>query len=62
MTILPDIARPDGASRRPLIIAIVVIAAMTLLRIVYAGTIELRTIVRRVSCCAACRTFCREGS
>jgi 4-amino-4-deoxy-L-arabinose transferase-like glycosyltransferase len=43
VTTIPDIAKPDSASRRPLIIAIVVIAAMTLLRIVYAAGIELRT-------------------
>ncbi|BBO03070.1 glycosyltransferase family 39 protein [Bradyrhizobium ottawaense] len=34
---------PRGAARRPLVIAVLVIAAMTLLRIVYAGAIELRT-------------------
>src|SRR4029079_4888964 len=40
----PDIAaRPDGAARRLLIATAVVVAAMTLLRIVYAGALELRT-------------------
>ncbi|HEV2160188.1 glycosyltransferase family 39 protein [Bradyrhizobium sp.] len=34
---------PGGAARRPLVIAVLVIAAMTLLRIVYASVIELRT-------------------
>jgi 4-amino-4-deoxy-L-arabinose transferase-like glycosyltransferase len=44
VTTAPDIAaRPGSASRRPLIIAAMVIAAMTALRIVYAGAIELRT-------------------
>lgn len=44
MTIAPDITvKPDGASRRPLIMAVLVIAAMTVLRIVYASAIELRT-------------------
>ncbi|MES1150165.1 MAG: glycosyltransferase family 39 protein, partial [Bradyrhizobium guangdongense] len=36
-------AQPDGAARRSLIIAVLVIAAMTLLRIIYASVIELRT-------------------
>ncbi|GLR91566.1 glycosyltransferase family 39 protein [Bradyrhizobium iriomotense] len=36
-------AKPDGAARRHLIIAALVIAAMTALRIVYASTLELRT-------------------
>ncbi len=44
MTIAPDITvKPDGASRRPLAVAALVIAAMTVLRIVYASAIELRT-------------------
>lgn len=44
MTIAPDITvKPDGASRRPLVMAVLVIAAMTVLRIVYASAIELRT-------------------
>lgn len=44
MTIAPDITvKPDGASRRPLVMAALVIAAMTVLRIVYASAIELRT-------------------
>lgn len=44
MTIAPDIiVKPDGASRRPLVMAALVIAAMTVLRIVYASAIELRT-------------------
>lgn len=44
MTIAPDITvKPDGASRRPLVMAALVIAAMTVLRIVYASGIELRT-------------------
>lgn len=44
VTIAPDIsAKPDGAARRPLVMAVLVIAAMTLLRIVYASAIELRT-------------------
>lgn len=44
MTIAPDITvKPDGASRRPLVVAALVIAAMTVLRIVYASAIELRT-------------------
>ena len=44
VTIAPDITvKPDGASRRPLVIAALVIAAMTVLRIVYASAIELRT-------------------
>lgn len=44
MTIAPDIsAKPDGAGRRLILMAVVVIAAMTLLRIVYASAIELRT-------------------
>ncbi|TPQ35143.1 glycosyltransferase [Bradyrhizobium guangdongense] len=36
-------APPDAAARRSLVIAVAVIAAMTLLRIVYAGVVELRT-------------------
>jgi 4-amino-4-deoxy-L-arabinose transferase-like glycosyltransferase len=44
VTIAPDITvKPDGASRRPLVVAALVIAAMTVLRIVYASAIELRT-------------------
>ncbi len=44
MTIAPDIAvKPDGTSRRPLVGAALVIAAMTVLRIVYASAIGLRT-------------------
>jgi 4-amino-4-deoxy-L-arabinose transferase-like glycosyltransferase len=44
VTTVPDIAaKPDRAARRPLIIAAIVISAMTLLRIVYASAIELRT-------------------
>lgn len=44
MTIAPDITvKPDGALRRPLVIAVLVIAAMTVLRIIYASAIELRT-------------------
>ena len=44
MTIAPDITvKPDGASRRLLVVAALVIAAMTVLRIVYASAIELRT-------------------
>lgn len=40
----PDIAaRPHVASRRPLLIAAIVIAAMTVLRMVYASALELRT-------------------
>ncbi|MEK9284461.1 MULTISPECIES: glycosyltransferase family 39 protein [unclassified Bradyrhizobium] len=35
--------KPDGAARRALVTAALVIAAMTLLRIVYASAIELRT-------------------
>ncbi|WP_228748180.1 glycosyltransferase family 39 protein [Bradyrhizobium sp. BR 10289] len=34
---------PAGTARRPFVIAVLVIAAMTLLRIVYASSIELRT-------------------
>lgn len=44
MTIAPDITvKPNSASRRPLVVAALVIAAMTGLRIVYACAIELRT-------------------
>jgi 4-amino-4-deoxy-L-arabinose transferase-like glycosyltransferase len=44
VTTAPDITMPPGgAARRPLVIAVLVIAAMTLLRIVYASVIELRT-------------------
>ncbi|RXH12520.1 glycosyltransferase [Bradyrhizobium guangzhouense] len=44
VTLALDItAKPDGASRRPLVVAALVIAAMTVLRIVYASSIELRT-------------------
>ena len=44
MTIAPDISKkPDGAERRLILAAVLVIAAMTLLRIVYASALELRT-------------------
>ncbi|QAU41542.1 glycosyltransferase [Bradyrhizobium guangdongense] len=44
VTIAPDISvKPHDASRRPLVVAALVIAAMTVLRIVYASAIELRT-------------------
>ena len=44
VTIAPDMTvKPDGASRRLLVVAALVIAAMTVLRIVYASAIELRT-------------------
>ncbi|MEY9393725.1 4-amino-4-deoxy-L-arabinose transferase-like glycosyltransferase [Bradyrhizobium japonicum] len=44
VTTAPDITvSPAGAARRPLVMAVLVIAAMTLLRIVYASAIELRT-------------------
>lgn len=44
VTTAPDKTAPSGsAARRPLVIAVLVIAAMTLLRIVYASGIELRT-------------------
>lgn len=44
MTIAPDITvKPSGTARRPLVVAALVIAAMTVLRIVYASAIELRT-------------------
>ena len=44
MTTAPDItAKPGGDARRHLIIAALVIAAMTGLRIVYASMLELRT-------------------
>ena len=44
VTIAPDITvKPNDASRRPLVLAALVIAAMTVLRIVYASAIELRT-------------------
>jgi 4-amino-4-deoxy-L-arabinose transferase-like glycosyltransferase len=44
VTIAPDISvKPDGAERRLIRVAVAVIAAMTLLRIVYASAIELRT-------------------
>ncbi len=44
-TILPEFARAkaDHSARRPLILAIIVIAAMTALRIAYASLIDLRT-------------------
>jgi 4-amino-4-deoxy-L-arabinose transferase-like glycosyltransferase len=44
-TILPELARgkADHSARRPLILAVIVIAAMTALRIAYACLIELRT-------------------
>ncbi|WGD56518.1 glycosyltransferase family 39 protein [Bradyrhizobium sp. CB1650] len=35
--------KPDGAARRAFVVAALVIAAMTLLRIIYASAIELRT-------------------
>jgi 4-amino-4-deoxy-L-arabinose transferase-like glycosyltransferase len=44
VTTAPDITMPPaGAAHRPLVIAALVIAAMTVLRIVYASGIELRT-------------------
>ena len=44
MTIAPDITvKPGGAARRALLMAALIIAAMTVLRIVYACAIELRT-------------------
>jgi 4-amino-4-deoxy-L-arabinose transferase-like glycosyltransferase len=44
VTIAPDISeKPDGAERRLILVATFVIAAMTVLRIVYASAIELRT-------------------
>ena len=44
VTTAPDITMPPaGAARRPLVMAAAIIAAMTLLRIVYASAIELRT-------------------
>ncbi|MCA1413452.1 glycosyltransferase family 39 protein [Bradyrhizobium sp. NBAIM20] len=44
VTIAPDIsAKPAGAERRLILMAAAIIAAMTLLRIVYASAIELRT-------------------
>ncbi len=44
MTTAPDIsAKPDGAERRLVLIAVAIIAVMTALRIVYASAIELRT-------------------
>ncbi|MBB4372892.1 4-amino-4-deoxy-L-arabinose transferase-like glycosyltransferase [Bradyrhizobium sp. cir1] len=44
MTIAPDISvKPDGAERRLILVAVLIIAAMTVLRIVYASAIELRT-------------------
>jgi 4-amino-4-deoxy-L-arabinose transferase-like glycosyltransferase len=44
VTTAPDITTPSGiARRRPLVMAVFVIAAMTVLRIVYASAIELRT-------------------
>lgn len=44
MTTVPDISVPlRGAARRPLVLAVLIIAAMTVLRIVYASAIELRT-------------------
>ncbi len=44
MTTAPDIsAKPDGAERRLVLVAVAIIAAMTALRIVYASAIELRT-------------------
>ncbi len=44
MTTTADMTlKPDGAARRSLVMAALVIAAMTLLRIVYASAIELRT-------------------
>ncbi|MHC2625129.1 4-amino-4-deoxy-L-arabinose transferase-like glycosyltransferase [Bradyrhizobium huanghuaihaiense] len=44
VTTSPDITVfPRGAARRPLVMAAAIIAAMTVLRIVYASAIELRT-------------------
>jgi 4-amino-4-deoxy-L-arabinose transferase-like glycosyltransferase len=44
VTAASDIAdKPDRVARRPLRVAAVVIAAMTVLRMVYAGALELRT-------------------
>ncbi|MGY4284993.1 hypothetical protein ACVWXO_004213 [Bradyrhizobium sp. LM2.7] len=44
VTTAPDISvHPDGAARRPLVMAALIIAAMTVLRIVYASALELRT-------------------
>ncbi|WP_375167863.1 glycosyltransferase family 39 protein [Bradyrhizobium sp. CCGB01] len=44
MTTAPDITVfPRSLARRPLLVAVLVIAAMTVLRIVYASAIELRT-------------------
>lgn len=44
MKTAPDISvHPDGAARRPLVMAALIIAAMTVLRIVYASALELRT-------------------
>ncbi|MEY9182428.1 4-amino-4-deoxy-L-arabinose transferase-like glycosyltransferase [Bradyrhizobium sp. USDA 326] len=44
VTTAPDIsAEPDGAERRLILVAAAIIAAMTVLRIVYASAIELRT-------------------
>jgi 4-amino-4-deoxy-L-arabinose transferase-like glycosyltransferase len=43
VTTAPDITTPSGIARRPLVMAVLVIAAMTVLRIVYASAIELRT-------------------
>ncbi|MEY9879761.1 4-amino-4-deoxy-L-arabinose transferase-like glycosyltransferase [Bradyrhizobium sp. USDA 328] len=44
VTTAPDISVPlRGAARRPLVMAAAIIAAMTVLRIVYASAIELRT-------------------
>ncbi|MET4804089.1 4-amino-4-deoxy-L-arabinose transferase-like glycosyltransferase [Bradyrhizobium sp. LB11.1] len=44
VTIAPDITvKPGGIARQPLVMAALVIAAMTVLRIVYASAIELRT-------------------
>lgn len=38
-----NLAKPDDSSRRALIVALVIVAAMTLVRIIYAGVTELRT-------------------
>jgi 4-amino-4-deoxy-L-arabinose transferase-like glycosyltransferase len=44
VTIAPAIsAKPDGAERRLILVAAAIIAAMTVMRIVYASAIELRT-------------------
>ena len=44
-TVLPNLSgdKADHTARRPLLIAVIVIAAMTALRIAYACLIDLRT-------------------